>query len=205
MVFELVLYVNGLEAAVSLMVRAGFFTASQIREQFVDVADQPSVGLNKDTIEEDINKIIRETLSKLKEESKSWPEETDNDRLSRAFKNLNAVGIKAVECFGYEKSDGNELYHKIKNKKRFRGYCFYHRQDVITAVRNGGVAIRFDTTKPKTIAEEQAEIGRLVQSALVNVGLETDWNGTAGRVIWVKPFEWCKREALSMAAEEEVE
>ncbi|QDU54551.1 DUF6891 domain-containing protein [Aeoliella mucimassa] len=192
--FELVLYDEGLEQAVSAMFRSGFYSGKEIHDFFHEIAsDEPDSGLNPDTVEAEISEILQTAKKELEEATATWPATTDNDRLTAAFEQLNETGIRAVENYGYMASDGTGLYNEIKGISRWRGYCFYQSQDLVQALLNGKLSIRYDTmanwwrTDRKTMM-----IGKAVTEALRDHGLEPDWSGDPAKVIEL-PIEWRRR------------
>ena len=96
--FELVLFEEGLEQAVTAMFRSRFYSREEILDFFREVADDdPDAGLNPATIDEEVRNVLVEASRTLVEESALWPAKTDNDRLTAAFQSLNESGIRAVE------------------------------------------------------------------------------------------------------------
>ncbi|NLS93927.1 MAG: hypothetical protein GXX96_17330 [Planctomycetaceae bacterium] len=195
--FELVLFDNGLEEAVTAMVRSGFYSANEIVEFFREIAtDDPDAGLDPDTVDEDVHRIVVAATSLLLEASANWPEKTDNDRLAEAFQHLNECGIRAVQNYGFEASDCLELYREIRGDAEWRGYCFYHNQDLARAVLGGGLAVRFSAAVDRPTDDENRAIGAAIVDILRTHGLQPEWDGDPRRVISL-PFEWQRRPGKS--------
>lgn len=191
--FELVLFDDGLERAVTAMVRSGFYSTNEIIEFFSEIAsDDPDAGLNPDTVGEEVRQIATKAMTALVKEEPDWPEKTDNDKLTIAFQRLNEAGIRALENYGYEASDCGELYSEIRDDPQWRGYCFYHNQDLVRAVLGGPLGIRFSAAVDQPTDDDNRGVGKTVVDAMRAEGLQTEWNGDPHRVISVT-IEWQRR------------
>ncbi|TQS45918.1 DUF6891 domain-containing protein [Cryptosporangium phraense] len=124
----------------------------------------------------------------------SWPARTDNDRLTEAFRALDAAGIVARQDFACCQNCGlTEIGDEARGPAR--GYAFYHRQDTESAVAGHGVYLAYGRFgQPPT-----TEIGAEVASALTTAGLTVDWDGTTGQRIRV-PLDWAVRRHGRRAA-----
>lgn len=191
--FELVLFDSGLGQAVTAMVRSGFYSSEDILDFFRGIAhDDPDAGLSPDTVDDDVRKAITAAVHVLSEDAETWPEKTDNDRLQEAFQHLNNAGIRAVENHGYEASDCGELYREIQGDPQWRGYCFYHKQDLVRAVLDGDLALRFSAAIDKPTDEDNRGIGRTIVDALHAYGLQPEWDGDPRKIILVR-LKWQRR------------
>jgi len=134
----------------------------------------------------------------LREEQRSWPAETDCDRLERAFAWLREHGIIALQNAGYTQSDGYEDVREAHAcaPDGIIGYCFFHGQDLESAIESGGLTLAFGPIDPREEQGQGLEIARRIVSALEANGLQTQWNGSFERRIEVTPFEWRKRGPL---------
>ncbi|MFI5956183.1 DUF6891 domain-containing protein [Cryptosporangium sp. NPDC051539] len=126
----------------------------------------------------------------------NWPEQTDNDRLTEAFRALDAAGIVARQDFTCCQNCGlSEIGGEVPDPAAARGYVFYHRQDTESAVAGHGVHLAYGLfERPPT-----AEIGNEVAAALTTAGLAVDWDGTTARRIRV-PLGWAVRRHGPRAA-----
>lgn len=191
--FELVLFDAGLEQAVRTMFRSRFYSNDEIVAFFQQIAnDDPDAGLDAATVDHEVRYVLELAASELAKASVHWPAKTDNDRLTDAFRRLNVSGIRARENYGYEASDCSELYREIRGQKGWRGYCFYHNQDLIRAVRDGGLSIRFSAAVDQPTDDDNRVIGKAVFDELRNQGLEPTWSGDPRKVIQL-PIEWRRR------------
>jgi hypothetical protein len=191
--FELVLFDNGLEQAVTAMVRSGFYSADEIVKFFQEIAeDDPGAGLNPETVFADVARILSKVTHELAENSNNWPEQTDNDRLTKAFKDLNESGIRAVENYGFEASDSGELYREIRDNAKWKGYCFYHNQDLVRAIIGRNLFLRFSAAADQPTNDDNRAIGKIVVGALRAHGLHPEWDGDPCKAILIQ-LEWQRR------------
>ncbi|BCY06781.1 hypothetical protein [Actinoplanes sp. L3-i22] len=124
-----------------------------------------------------------------------WPERTDSDRVTAAFRALDAAGIVAREEFACCRNCGvTEIRDEASTG---RGYAFYHLQDAEGAARGEGLHIAFGPFAGSASASE--EIGAEVAAALRAEGLDVSWDGSAGRRISVR-MAWAQRRHGRMAA-----
>lgn len=125
----------------------------------------------------------------------TWTGETDNERLSRAFAEMNAVGIVARENLGESLSDGEYMIDGIVDAMIARGVTprgnvFYHAQDLERALVGGGLDIAF--TGDRTGAEAARLIGHEVVGILERNGLKPSWNSNPNHRLKVD-MEWRRR------------
>ena len=139
--------------------------------------------------------IASEVARKTKEEA-LWPSITDCDKLDTVFKELNAMGIIALQNAGYTQSDGmsdmTERYEELGGESSpVIGYCFYHGQDLERAVRGEGLMVTFGDIKGTD--EKGIEIGRIIKDKLSHAGFTVKWNGTIGQRLEIETFDWKRR------------
>lgn len=138
---------------------------------------------------------IRKAEADLATREAAWPAQTDNDKLTAAFGKLNEAGIYAVEHFGAMASDAGELYGQIRGDGRWRGYCFYHSQDLVRAVTGGTLMLRYSAAADQPTDDQNRAIGQAVMEALQQLGLKPKWNGDPNTTISL-PLTWQRRAAL---------
>lgn len=173
---------------------SGFETQSEITQFLTEEYFLP------DIVSEADRQWIREETAGLfeekREEEKTWPKETDVDRLEAAFAQLEKVDIIALHNAGVTQSDGRsdagEEYHARKDEGlRSRGFVFYHRQDIDGALVGGDLYIAFGAFED---ADNMAPIiAREATAVLGEHGLKAEWNGDVGQRIRISPFLWRKR------------
>ena len=146
-------------------------------------------------------KVVRETvdreLAALREEQKSWPKETDCDRLSQVFQALNSIGVIALENAGFDQGEGYEAVTKaMKNareKEKISGYCFYHNQDLERAVKGQGLYVAFGPIDPEKEETAGPQVGKLVVQELERRGFKVKWNGKFNERIFIEKLDLKKR------------
>jgi hypothetical protein len=149
-----------------------------------------------DLIEELAWAVVAEELTAHLADQESWPEVTDSDRLTAAFRALSAAGIVARENFACCQNCGvGEIGAEARRGVEPRGYTFYHRQDAERGVDGSGVWISYGVFE----GASAAEIGAEVTAALRAAGLAVNWDGDAGRRIHV-PLRWQRRRVGRLAA-----
>jgi hypothetical protein len=127
-------------------------------------------------------------------EQAGWPERTDSDRLTDAFRVLDAAGIVAREDFACCQNCGTtEIGAEVVDTAR--GYVFYHGQDADRAVDGDGVWLAFGLFD----SPPSAEIGAEIAAALSAEGLTVNWDHSPGQRIHV-PMRWGRRRHGRMAA-----
>lgn len=125
----------------------------------------------------------------------TWTGETDNERLTRAFAEMEASGIIARQNLGQSMSDGEYEIDEIVDGmlargETVRGNAFYHEQDLERALTGGHLNVAF--TGDRTGAEAARLIGHEIVAILERNGLKPIWNGDPNRRIEID-MEWRRR------------
>ncbi|GIE36976.1 hypothetical protein Ait01nite_100210 [Actinoplanes italicus] len=125
-----------------------------------------------------------------------WPERTDNDRLTDAFRALDRAGIIAREDFACCQNCGvDEIGAEAPADDPARGYVFYHEQDAAGAAEGGNLWLAYGLIgQPPSV-----EIGREIASAVRAEGLRVDWDESPDQRISVR-MRWARRRHGRMAA-----
>ncbi|AVT39322.1 hypothetical protein [Plantactinospora sp. BB1] len=125
-----------------------------------------------------------------------WPEVTDSDRLTLAFRALDAAGIVARENFTCCQNCGlAEMGAEVADGETPRGYAFYHQQDAERGADGEAVYVAYGLFEQPP----SAEIGAEVATALRDHDLPVDWAGDTGARIRV-PLTWQRRRTGRLAA-----
>src|SRR5262245_49216644 len=99
---------------------SGFYDEDDVQQVIDDV-------LEEEADEEMLRAAVAPEFEKKAAAERTWPAETDCDRLDQAFETMNASGIIALQNAGYTMSDGlddvGELVHE-RGRKNTKGYCF---------------------------------------------------------------------------------
>jgi len=125
-----------------------------------------------------------------------WPDRTDSDRLTDAFRALDAAGIVAREDFTCCRSCGvNDIGAEVPDGSPAHGYVFYHEQDAGRAAVGGSLWLAFGMFDQQS----SARAGEQIAAALRAEGLQVDWNGSPDQRIQV-PLGWARRRHGRLAA-----
>ncbi|MGW5666820.1 DUF6891 domain-containing protein [Micromonospora sp. NPDC003776] len=140
--------------------------------------------------------VVVEELTAHLAAQESWPEVTDSDRLTAAFRALTAAGIVSRENFACCQNCGlGEIGAEVPRGVTPRGYAFYHQQDAEHAVEGSPVFVAYGLFEQPP----SAEIGAEVAAALRAEGLAVHWNGDTGSRIQVL-MTWRRRRVGRLAA-----
>ncbi|GAB2625659.1 hypothetical protein Aab01nite_15960 [Paractinoplanes abujensis] len=143
-----------------------------------------------------VREIAREEFAAHLAAQATWPARTDSDRLTDAFRALDAAGIVAREDFACCQNCGtSEIGDEVLDKAAARGYVFYHMQDAERAADGGGVWLAYGHFgSGATVA-----LGEEIAAALRAEGLTVEWDGSTGQRIHV-PLRWARLRHGRMAA-----
>jgi hypothetical protein len=178
------------------------FIAPRIREGFGSVHDIVQEATHyafethgRDDLQLTIKRLVGELLAAHCAEQAGWEPSTDCDRLDEAFANLNEQGIVARQDFSCCNNCGfTEIWDEVeKEEKRHpvEGYVFYHLQCTERAVKSGRLLLAYGC-----VEEDMANFLRVankIVAELRRVGLDANWQGTAGHPIVVDGIVWRKR------------
>jgi hypothetical protein len=146
-----------------------------------------------------VKAFAADELARKRSAEAQWPDETDCDRLDRAFERLRAQRICALHFpdTGYTLEHGQEaLTFALEDAallgEPHEGYCYYHGQDIERALDGAGLLLAFGSTTEDDPAGD-LRTGRLVCEALALEGLQPVWDGTAERRIAVPALQWRRR------------
>ncbi|WP_224250167.1 DUF6891 domain-containing protein [Hyalangium gracile] len=142
----------------------------------------------------------RRRFEQRREEEARWTEPTMNDRIDRAFEELNRQGIIALQNAGNTLSEGwTEVEAAAKlSYELVRGATFFHGQDVERGALGGGLMLAFDAFEddPGLRDEARLAIAREIRDTLARHGVPTEWNGRPKARIQILPFEWRKHREV---------
>ncbi len=176
-------YIRG---TIRIWVWSGYYDETLVNEMLDDI-------LEEDVDEAAMRAAITAEFGKKAAAERSWPKETDCDRLDRVFEKLDAAGICALQNAGYTMSDGySEVAEAIASRGRnYTGYVFFHGQDVERAVDGHGIMLAFGDVSDDTA--KSIAVGRAIIAALAAASFETQWDGTADDRINIGRFDWKRR------------
>jgi hypothetical protein len=176
----------------SVAVRSGFGTASEVLEQ-VEQLVEDELGESDPDLVAELEAEARRLLAAQDAEERTWTAPSINDAIERAFAELNQNGIVALENAGYTQSDGWSDANEAADERDPppRGAVFYHGQDLERGVEGDGLYLTFgayDDTDQTSLA-----VAREVCATLARHGVETAWDGSLKQRIAIPPFPWRKR------------
>ena len=130
-----------------------------------------------------------------------WPAQTEYDRLEAVFAQLRSEKIIALHRAGNTLSDGHD---DVREQWRaagrlasgIRGCCFYHSQDLDTAVRTGRLHLAFSGGMIPEIEQREANtavVGHRIVELLRAAGFEARWSGNIDERIEADLGQWRKR------------
>jgi hypothetical protein len=190
-----------LRDVIQVDVKAGFCNRQEVIDSGIDFL----LGdYDVDWIEEHATKITDELLAQHYVEQQSWIAETDCDRLSEAFAELERSGIVARHNFTCCQTCGHsEISYEVEAAEeagnRVRGYVFYHMQDTESAVRRGYLYLAYGALSGKE--NESESVAREIVETLMRNGLEPDWNGSIRTRICIRDIKWQWRRLSSNESE----
>lgn len=152
-------------------------------EYLVDGDERP---VSRAQAAQPVDRLWRERVA----EQAGWVDETDPERLARAFGVLDAAGITARENFTCCRSCGlGEIW--AAGAEDARGFVFFHAQGTEGAAAGGDLFLLYGGFEPDEALT--ASVGREVVAALEGAGLAWTWNGSAHDAIRVTGLDWRKR------------
>ena len=125
--------------AIRQWVGSGFYTHDEIDSMVDDIAEE-------DCDIEELKATIGPALRAKLRAERGWPAVTDCDRLDAVFNQLEEAGICALSNAGYTMSDGFTEVAEARAMAPtgyYRGFCFYHGQEVERAVDGEGLMLAF--------------------------------------------------------------
>ncbi|MCX7359701.1 MAG: hypothetical protein NT015_16375 [Alphaproteobacteria bacterium] len=173
--------------AIRLWVWSGYYDDAAVEEMLLDVLED---GVDVDAM----YALIPEAFAAKADAENEWPEVTDCDRLNATFEALDARGVCALQNAGLTQSDGlsdvRDAAH-ARGMKRYQGYCFFHAQDIESALDGRGMYLAFGVFDRN--GAKIAEIGQRVVAALREAGLAVDWDGDEKKRVSISMIEWRRR------------
>lgn len=175
-------------------VRMGFLSIDEIKDNILDEIEDNEF---ENEISEDwANKHIETEWQQRLDESKTWKNPTDTQRLVAAFNDLCDHNIIALHNAGYTTSDGE--YEVVEVERELRkhniisdGYCFYHEQDLSRAISKDDPSLYLAFQKVDNEDDEVTiSVGRKIVEILNKHGFETEWNQSPTTKILIPNFKW---------------
>jgi hypothetical protein len=179
-----------LREQVSVLVRSGFFNEDDLETYIAELAFDPRSAPHAQAV----RAHARAAMAAKRAEEAGWPAATDWDRLAAAFDALEASGILALHNAGMTTSDAHgDAWDLIGRDPpgTWRGFAFYHGQDVERALDGQSLFIGFEAVAEG--ADPKRAIGATVVAALKAQGFAPVWNGDPETRLDVPGIKWQKR------------
>lgn len=170
---------------------SGFDDADDIHAMIDDLLDG-------DADEDFLRQSIEPEFEKKRLVEAAWEKTTDLDRLNDVFKALFQQGIFCLHDAGFTMSDGHYDCHEALDsypKEQFFGYCFYHGQDVESAVAGHGLYLAYDHIEGDV--PDKLNVAQIINKELANAGFKVNWDGTTNQRISLPEFDWKHRTLTS--------
>ncbi|GAA0646601.1 hypothetical protein GCM10009535_25330 [Streptomyces thermocarboxydovorans] len=172
------------------LVRQRLHCGYDTRAELVEIAEDHLVGSEWEPLTRaQARKLVDRLWLERVAEQRAWEGVTDPERLTRAFRALDADGITARENFSCCRGCG--LSEIGAERPGARGFVFFHQQGTESAAAGGGLSLYYGGFGGS--ADTTAAVGREVAAALHAAGLSTTWDGSPDRAITVEPLDWRKR------------
>lgn len=174
-------------------IQSGFYSKEYLVERYIE-------SYEDDRVAAEVEAMYDEVWPQVLDASAAWERPLDSDRLLEVFARLKSRAIVALPNTGYTQSDGIqdcvEEAHTLDDPWSVKGYCFFHEQDLVRAVRGEGLHLAYGAMTDVENAVHGTVIGRLVEEELKASGFAVEWDGTLESRIFIPHFQWRPTEAL---------
>lgn len=183
-------------ATLQMEVRSGFGSDDDVLAGIPGLVEEIAGAADPDLARE-LAGLARGWLDEQRRRELTWKSATTNDAIDRAFEELDAQGVVALQNAGMTASEGwSDVGEIAAQRDDLRGATFYHGQDLARGVEGEGLWLTFgalvDGPEHDTAS---VAVGFEICAALHRHGVETTWNGSVDRRISIPPFEWRKRRS----------
>jgi len=189
--------VNTIAEWIDITAQSGMVSADDLVQQTRDRIEDDLGDEVDEGLVARLEERARAGIAKREANEKSWPPVTMNDRLDRAFQEMNKAGIIALQGAGYTMSEGWDEANDIASSmpQQPRGAVFYHWQDLERAVKGEGLWIAYGAYTDDDEAQEELSlaIAREAVDILKRAEVPATWEGTIDNRIFIAPFTWQRR------------
>lgn len=162
-----------------------------------DVEDECG-GPNPELVKQ-LKALAQRLLAEQREKERGWTSLTTNDKIDRAFEELQQHGILALQNSGDSMGTGWDDTNEEADtwNPAPRGAVFYHRQDLYQAVAGHGLYLAFGAYEEDLARQDATSlvIAHETVETLARHGVVTIWDGTVDNRIEIPPFTWQKRRS----------
>lgn len=172
------------------MIRRGFDDELLIDILGDFISDVSEESYEESEMHKKMQQMIFLMVQECLEEEKSWPGQTDCEKLSLVFKKMSDNGIVAKEDFTCCGTCGSSEIHDHAKDDDY-GYVFYHQQDTDSVFESGKLYMGYGrvNNSNKSMSEVASEIVNYLKEA----GFNVSWNGSVQTRILVQNLDWKKR------------
>jgi len=185
--------IEELRDQVVLWVRPGFYSRGEVLVSAQEFRDDDEMPVTDRQLEQVVDEVWQARLA----EQQGWAERTDADKVAAAFAELDAAGVIARMNFTCCQTCGvAEIDDERPADRPTSGYVFFHQQDSERLVDDQALLyLAYGTLDPVPgqVAEQDAEVGRQIETALRTQGVPVEWNGSSQQRISVGPINWQRR------------
>ena len=174
-------------------VKSGWYTPEEVERRLEDIVEE-------DDVVDALRQFAQAEVRAQDALEAAWPSETDCDRIDRAFAAISSERIVALQNAGYTMSDGHSDVGEVLAPHptgTFRGYCFYHGQDLERAVHTGQLYLAYADLRDTP--QGKLAIGRVVVEAFRKQGFVCEWNEDVDKRILVTGIDWKRRRPRGRA------
>ena len=181
-----------IQKAIQTQVRVGMLPREQILAKALDAYSEIEFP---EWLVPEAGRILDQAIAAQIALQASWPDETDCDRLDRAFAELEANGIVAIQnAVCCQSCAMEDVWFGIERMRAagtpVRGYTFFHEQDTEAALLRDALYLAYGSTEKDP--DLALQIGHAVQEQLEAWGFQVTWNGELRQRIKVQLL-WQKR------------
>ncbi len=144
---------------------------------------------------------VRE-FNRKAEAERSWPQETDCDRLDFVFEELSADGIIALHKPGFINGYADcavDFLREYVGAEKVKGHCYYVGEEVFHALDEGKLYLAFGCGSFNDPRDDDFDgaiaLGHQIKTALEAKGFRVEWNGTLDCALVIPEIDWKRRAA----------
>jgi hypothetical protein len=155
-----------------------------------------------------LREAIEEAFTEKADDMKSWPEQTDCERLRAAFDALDRQGIVAMENAGLTQDDSIPRAADLALARdelgaQTHGYCLFTWNNMAQAIEGDGLSLAYGTFEQEAeltdeeTSELATKVGAAVLQACREAGLDAEWTGSADDFVELPGFRWQRRSRFT--------
>ncbi|HYV93724.1 MAG TPA: hypothetical protein VE978_18255 [Chitinophagales bacterium] len=184
-------------------IKIGFETEDELLESISEMF------YNHDDFDEKwLKEIIADKYAEHKIESLSWSMPGDFQRLTDSFDELIKQKIVCIHNAGFTLQDGMDsckytIETLSKSGIKTVGYCFYHSQDIESAIDSNSRTLFLGFGSTSHNDAEAIKVANKIIATLIENSFEINWNGMVNQRIEIKNINWQKFLMMMIGARRE--